>query len=138
MVPARTPPPEALAKIDLTPVIGVLLALLAVVMITAPVVNTAWQMDQSPLDGGDGPAWDPVFVTVGATGGLMIGGATAARESLARDVCAAQHDARGGDCHRRPVFIRGDTEARYADILSTMQALKAAGFKVTFLHEDVE
>jgi len=140
MAPARTLTIDAMARIDLTPVVGVLLALLTMVMITTPVVNTAWEMDQSPLNGmyGDGPAWDPVFVTVGATGGLMIGGAAASQETLARDVCAAQYDARGSECHRRPIFIRGDTEARYADILSTMQALKAAGFKVAFLHEDIE
>jgi hypothetical protein len=116
------------------------------VMVTMPVVNTAWRVEHPPLDGmyGDGPPWNPVLITVEASGGLRVGptGKASSPAALVRDVCAAQQAAeqpgRSRDCHDRPVFVRGEPETDYAPFLATLQSLRAAGFRVDFLNEDVE
>jgi biopolymer transport protein ExbD len=129
------------ARIDVTPVIGVLLALLTVVVATMPVISTAWRVEHPPMDmsTSERPYREPVAVTVGASGALIVNrgpkAGTSSPDTLAGDVCAALG---GGDCRRYPVFVRGQPDTSYADFLAAMQTLKSEGFRVDFLNEDVE
>jgi biopolymer transport protein ExbD len=129
------------ARIDVTPVIGVLLALLTVVVATMPVISTAWRVEHPPMDmsTSERPYREPVAVTVGVSGALIVNrgpnAGTSSPDTLAGDVCAALG---GGDCRRYPVFVRGQPDTNYADFLAAMQTLKSEGFRVDFLNEDVE
>lgn len=128
------------ARIDLTPVIGVLLAILAVVAATLPATDIAWRTERLPMDGFVESDLSPTIVTINTDGSLVIGSQggpdrASSLTTLPRDACAATA---GPDCRRSPVFVRGAPDANYQDFLSAMQTLKAAGFRADFLNEEIQ
>lgn len=140
MTPHRHTRPESLAKIDLTPVVGVLLVLLTVIMIATPRMVTAWQEDLPPMDfAGHGEGLEPIVVTIMADGTILLGGATpnatTTRENLLQKICAPPD---ASTCRRHRVIVRGEPDARYGDILMTLRYVENAGFRAGFLNEEID
>jgi biopolymer transport protein ExbD/biopolymer transport protein TolR len=113
---------RALSEINVTPLVDVMLVLLIVFMITAPLLATGMRVDlpqaasARPQD-----AKQPVVVTIGPDGALMLGHDPVAREALA----PAIHAMLAGDT--RPVHVRGDREVPYGTVVAVMDHLAAHG-----------
>jgi biopolymer transport protein TolR len=120
---------QPLAEINVTPLVDVMLVLLIVFMITAPLLAAGLRVDlpqarhalpQNPKE--------PIVVTIGKDGTLMLGGDGVSREGLA-DAIKAQRD--GAE---RPIHLRGDREVAYGEIVAVMDHLAANGLtKVALL-----
>jgi biopolymer transport protein ExbD len=113
---------QPLADINVTPLVDVMLVLLIVFMITAPLLASGLRVDlprarsalpQDPKE--------PVVVTVGKDGELLLG-----REPVDQDQLAAAVKLKlAGD--NRPIHLRGDREVPYGRIVALMDHLAANG-----------
>lgn len=111
------------ADLNVTPVVDVMLVLLVVFMVTAPMLASGLKVDlpkadaARPLDGRD-----PVTVTLGRDGRILVGADAVADDDLVATVKARL----GGDA-QRPVRLNADGETPYARIVATLDRLAAAG-----------
>ena len=123
-----------MSEINIVPYIDVMLVLLVIFMATAPMLAQGIKLDlpreaSEPLDGAE---QDPLVVSIQADGTiyLNVGGGTeineesvaVTREELAdriQKVVRARNDV--------PVFIRGDVELPYGEIMNVMTILQTAG-----------
>ena len=115
--------PEA-HEINVTPFIDVMLVLLIIFMVAAPLatvdVNVDLTVSNAPASGRpDTPLW----LTVGADGGLSLGNDPVTRELLP----AALQAATGGDTEQR-IFLRADQSVAYGELMTVMNGLRDAGF----------
>jgi biopolymer transport protein TolR len=118
---------RAMADINVTPFVDVMLVLLIVFMITAPMLVTGVQVDMPKVKAGVLPDTDsqPLMVTIDKKGDIYIGSnekATAAAE------LAPQLKAIAGENLERRVYIRGDDGAAYGRVVGVAALLKEAGF----------
>ena len=113
-----------LADINVTPLVDVMLVLLVVFMITAPMLAAGLKVDlpraatAKPL-----PPRDPIVVTVGRDGALSLG-----TDPIDRDRLADAVRARSGGDTELSIRVRGDREAPYGDVITTIDLLAAAGY----------
>jgi biopolymer transport protein ExbD/biopolymer transport protein TolR len=120
---------QPLAEINVTPLVDVMLVLLIVFMITAPLLAAGLRVDlpQAKAALSQNPK-EPVVVTIGKDGQLMLG-----RDPVQREVLAEAVKARLGS-DMRPIHLRGDREVPYGEIVAVMDHLAANGLtKVALL-----
>jgi len=114
---------EPVADINITPFVDVMLVLLIVFMITAPMLAAGMLVDlpkaksARPLD-----PREPVIITVGKDGKLYVG-----RDVVPRATLAAAVRARLGDDQNRQIYVRGDRDAFYGEIVAVMDQLAQNG-----------
>jgi biopolymer transport protein TolR len=114
---------EPVADINVTPLVDVMLVLLIVFMITAPMLAAGMRVElpkaktAQPLD-----PKEPVIITVAKDAKLYLGRDAIAREQLAQAV----HAKIGGDLNR-PIYVRGDREVIYGEIIAVMDQLALSG-----------
>jgi biopolymer transport protein ExbD len=114
---------EPLADINVTPFVDVMLVLLIVFMMTAPMLAAGMRVDlpqaktATPLD-----PKEPVIVTVAKDAKFYVGPDEIARERLAEVVRA-----KAGDDLNRPIYVRGDREVIYGEIIGIMDQLALSG-----------
>ncbi|WP_374310408.1 ExbD/TolR family protein [Methylocella sp.] len=112
-----------LADINVTPLVDVMLVLLVIFMVTAPMLATGLKVDlpqaktAQPLD-----ARKPPVVTIGKDGRLAIDN----QETTKDDLVSAVIRANGGDLGRM-IYLRGDAQAVYGDIVAVMDLLAQNG-----------
>ena len=111
-------------EINVTPFIDVMLVLLIIFMVAAPLatvdVNVDLPVSNAPASGRpDTPLW----LTVGADGGLSLGNDPVTRELLP----AALQAATGGDTEQR-IFLRADQSVAYGELMTVMNGLRDAGY----------
>jgi biopolymer transport protein TolR len=114
---------EPLADINVTPFVDVVLVLLIVFMITAPMLAGGMRVDlpqakaAQPLD-----PKEPVIITVTKDAKLYLEQSEVARERLIAAV-------RGklGDDINRPIYVRGDREVAYGEVVAVMDQLAING-----------
>jgi biopolymer transport protein TolR len=115
---------RAMAEINVTPFVDVMLVLLIVFMITAPLLTVGVTVDlpeaaSSPLPGQD----EPLSVTVAADGRVFVQDSAIEGEDLAprlRAIAERNPDVR--------VFVRGDRSIDYGAVMRVVGAVHAAGF----------
>jgi biopolymer transport protein TolR len=114
---------EPLADINVTPFVDVMLVLLIVFMVTAPMLAAGMRVDlpqakaAQPLD-----PKEPVIVTVARDAKLYVG-----RDEVARtELVAAVREKLAGDTNR-PIYVRGDREVAYGEVVSLMDQLALNG-----------
>jgi biopolymer transport protein ExbD/biopolymer transport protein TolR len=113
---------QPIAEINVTPLVDVMLVLLIVFMITAPLLAAGLRIDlpQAKAALPQNPK-EPVVITIGRDGLILIG-----REPLPREALAAAVKAKlVGDI--RAIHLRGDREVPYGDIVAVMDHLAANG-----------
>ena len=114
---------EPLADINVTPFVDVMLVLLIVFMITAPMLAAGMRVDlpqakaAQPLD-----PKEPVIITVSKDARLFVGRDEIARARLVPTVRAKLD----GDVNR-PIYVRGDREVAYGEVISVMDQLALNG-----------
>jgi biopolymer transport protein TolR len=125
----QTPRHQPLAEINVTPLVDVMLVLLIVFMITAPLLAAGLRVDLPQARNAlPQNLKEPVVVTMGRDGTLLLGS-----EGIARDQLAAAIRTRlaGAD---RPIHLRGDRDVAYGEIVAVMDHLAANGLtKVALL-----
>jgi biopolymer transport protein TolR len=114
---------EPVADINITPFVDVMLVLLIVFMVTAPMLAAGMLVDlpkaksARPLD-----PREPVIVTVGKDGRLYVG-----RDEVARGALTQAVRGKLGDDLNRQIYVRGDREVIYGEIIGVMDQLALNG-----------
>jgi biopolymer transport protein ExbD len=112
------------AEINVTPFIDVMLVLLIIFMVAAPLATVDVPVDLPAANAKPQTRPDaPLFVSVKADAGLLVGEVPAHLETLGSALDAAT----GGD-HAARVFLRADKAVDYGRLMTVMNALRDAGY----------
>lgn len=112
-------------NISLTPMIDIMTVLLAVFMVTTPMLTTGIDLNlpragTSALTGND----HAIQISVDATGEYYVGETKLSRDDAVRRVVAMR-----GEKPDLTIMINGDASADYGAVMSIMGKLKDAGFQ---------
>ena len=112
-------------NISLTPMIDIMTVLLAVFMVTTPMLTTGIDLNlpragTSALTGND----HAIQISVDATGEYYVGETKLSRDDAVRRVVAMR-----GENPDLTIMINGDASADYGTVMSIMGKLKDAGFQ---------
>lgn len=115
---------QPMSQINVTPFVDVMLVLLVIFMITAPLLTAGVQVDlpeagAKPLQGSD----EPLAVSIDKDGKLYLQETEVTIEELGPKLLAITE--------RKPdarIFVRGDRDIAYGEIMSVMSAINQAGF----------
>lgn len=112
-------------NISLTPMIDIMTVLLAVFMVTTPMLTTGIDLNlpragTSALTGND----HAIQISVDATGEYYVGETKLSRDDAVRRVVAMR-----GENPDLTIMINGDASADYGAVMSIMGKLKNAGFQ---------
>jgi biopolymer transport protein TolR len=125
---------SALAEINVTPLVDVMLVLLIIFMITAPMLQQ--QLDVNLPATSSAPqmtAEDPVILTVTKQGVISIHQTTYSLETL-RPKLQSLYAGR----KEREIFLRADTDVPYGTVVKVMDELKKVGiFKLGMVTQPV-
>lgn len=122
------------AEINLTPLIDLMMTLLAIFMITAPLLTSGIPLN---LPKGDGKSIDTPDKTldIGITdkGQIFVGEQSVNHEQLLTKITAIV-----GENPNIRLMISGDAHADYGQVIEVMALLRAAGFSQVALKTDVQ
>lgn len=114
---------EPVADINITPLVDVMLVLLIVFMITAPMLAAGMLVDLPRAKSARPLApREPVIVTIAKDGRLHVG-----RDEVARSDLTQAVRAKLGDDQDRPIYVRGDRDVIYGEIVGVMDQLALNG-----------
>ena len=129
----RTPGPQPMSDINMTPLIDVMLVLLVIFMITAPLMTSSLKLDLPKSDAAQAGDATPEFLAVALTpdGALHLGD-----EKLEADV----FDARVAEAAKRTpdteVQLRADRSVPYGRVAELIGRLQKAGLnRIAFVAE---
>ena len=113
------------AGISLTPMIDVMTVLLAVFMVTTPMMTTGIDLEvpgagASAMTGTD----HAIQISVDSAGRYFIGTVQLSRDDVVKRAIAMR-----GENPQLTIMISGDTHADYGAVMSVMGKLKDAGFQ---------
>lgn len=113
------------ATLSLTPMIDIMTVLLAVFMVTTPMLSSGIDLDlpragHSAMTGGD----HAIQVSVDSAGRYYIG-----EMQLSRDDVVKRAVAMRGENPQLTIVINGDKRADYGAVMAVMGRLKDAGFQ---------
>ncbi|MGH7015862.1 MAG: ExbD/TolR family protein [Caulobacteraceae bacterium] len=114
----------ALAEINVTPLVDVMLVLLIIFMISAPLltVGVPLQLPRTEASALQDEA-KPITISVRADGTIFIN-----RDQVAFDALTPALQQTAGEARTKPIYVRADGRARYALVAQVMAALSASGF----------
>ena len=124
---------RAMAEINVTPFVDVMLVLLIVFMVTAPLLTVGVPVDlpktRAPALGQDR---EPLSISVKRDGTIYL-----QKELVAQETLVAKLTAIAANGYDQRIFVRGDTAANYGKVMEVMGILAAAGFTHIGLVTDV-
>ena len=116
---------SALAQINVTPFVDVMLVLLIIFMVTAPMMEKG--VDVALPEVNNSPnlaaAKDPLIVTLTRQGAIMVGGNSIdspAKLTPVLEQILAEHD-------DKTVYLEADKSVAYGQVVKVMAAIKKAG-----------
>lgn len=116
-------PRTALAEINVTPLVDVMLVLLIIFMITAPMLQQELDVNLPIATGTTHPSReDQIVLTVTKDGKIYLNQTVYTLEAL-RPKLQALYQNR----HNQTLFLRADTEVRYGAVVQVMDEVKKAG-----------
>ena len=124
---------RAMAEINVTPFVDVMLVLLIVFMVTAPLLTVGVPVDlpktRAPALGQDR---EPLSITVKRDGTIFL-----QKERVAESALVDKLTAIASNGYNQRIFVRGDTQANYGKVMEVMGLLAASGFTHIGLVTDV-
>jgi len=115
---------RAMAEINVTPFVDVMLVLLIVFMVTAPLLTVGVPVDlpktRAPAMGQDK---EPLSVTIAKNGKIFL-----QKQVVAEDVLVAKLQAISQNGYDQRIFVRGDKSVDYGRVMEVMGMLSQAGF----------
>jgi biopolymer transport protein TolR len=116
-------PRAALAEINVTPLVDVMLVLLIIFMITAPMLQQGLDVNLPVATGTTQPSRDDqIVLTVARDGKIYLNQTIYALEAL-RPKLQALYQNR----HDQTLFLRADAEVTYGAVVQVMDEVKKAG-----------
>lgn len=116
----------AMAEINVTPLVDVMLVLLIIFMVTAPMMQEGISVElpqakAAPMEKEqDRP---PVIITVGEKGEIFVNEVAVAEDTLAEKILEASKDSVSKD-----VYLKADKSVPYGIVVKIMAVLRNAGF----------
>ena len=124
---------RAMAEINVTPFVDVMLVLLIVFMVTAPLLTVGVPVDLPKTKAQAlGQDREPLSVTVRRSGRIYLQNTLVADDELVPKLTAIS--ANGYD---QRIFVRGDKSVDYGRVMEVMALISAAGFTHIGLVTDV-
>jgi biopolymer transport protein TolR len=124
---------RAMAEINVTPFVDVMLVLLIVFMVTAPLLTVGVPVDlpktRAPALGQDR---EPLSITIRRDGTIFL-----QKEKVSEEVLVDRLKAIAANGYDQRIFVRGDDRAIYGKVMEVMGLLAAAGFTHIGLVTDV-
>ncbi len=122
------------SEVNLTPLIDVMMSLLAIFMITAPLLTTGIPLD---LPKGDGKSVDSpektLDISVDKNGKIYVANQEIKLEKLTDKITALV-----AENPKIQMMISGDTKADYGRVIEVMALLRASGFTQVGLKTDAK
>ena len=114
----------ALAEINVTPLVDVMLVLLIIFMISAPLLTVGVQVELPKTEASAvNDQTQPLTITVRQDGAIYIQKTQTPFDQLSTRLMAL-----AGDGFDKPIFVRGDGKAPYEVVAQVMAALSSSGF----------
>jgi biopolymer transport protein TolR len=114
----------ALAEINVTPLVDVMMVLLIIFMISAPLLTVGVPVDLPKTEASAvADQTQPLTITVKQDGSIYLGENPTPFEQL-----SVRMQALAGQGFDKPIFLRADGKASYAVVAQVMAALSSAGF----------
>lgn len=116
----------ALSEINVTPLVDVMLVLLIVFMITAPLLVRGEDVSLPKTRSGPiqtNPDDDPLAISIKANGDIFIQTTKVDVDSLGPQIQAII-----GEGYDSPIYVRGDKDTPYGEVVEVMAEIKAAGY----------
>jgi biopolymer transport protein TolR len=114
----------ALAEINVTPLVDVMLVLLIIFMISAPLLTVGVQVELPKTEASAvNDQTQPLTITVRQDGAIYIQETQTPFDQLSTRLMAL-----AGDGFDKPIFVRGDGKAPYEVVAQVMAALSSSGF----------
>src|SRR6201994_4020264 len=124
---------RAMAEINVTPFVDVMLVLLIVFMVTAPLLTVGVPVDlpktRAPALGQDR---EPLSISVKRDGTIYL-----QKELVPQEALVDKLKAIAANGYDQRIFVRGDTAANYGKVMEVMGILAASGFTHIGLVTDV-
>lgn len=125
--------PHLAAEINVTPMVDVMLVLLVIFMITAPLLTVGVPVDlpktnASAMNDKD----DPLTVTVDDKGTLYLQESAIELTNLVPRLVAIT-----GENPEARIYVRGDKNISYGQVMEVMGAISSAGFKKVALISEI-
>jgi len=113
----------AMAEINVTPLVDVVLVLLIIFMVTAPLMQRGIDVDLPRTVSQTAEQEERIVVSVGKDGKIFIGDVQIPLEDLRDQIVkrVAGHE------NQKAVFLRGDKTLRYEIIMQVMDEMKRSG-----------
>ena len=127
---------EAMAEINVTPFVDVMLVLLIIFMVAAPLASVTVKVQLPPAVAppGTNPP-KPVYISIQPNGGLFIQDFRTDLASIGDDLRKQLGSTRNATKER--IFIRADKDVLYGDFMGVMNALQDNQFySVALVGED--
>lgn len=130
----RRPTSQIKAEVNLTPLIDIMTSLLAIFMITAPLMTTGIPLN---LPKGDGKAISSpektLDISIDAKGNIFVGEQKIKQGELVKKITAIV-----AENPKIQMMISGDKKANYGSVIEVMALLRTAGFTQVGLKTDAE
>ncbi|MCG7360941.1 protein TolR [Roseomonas sp. ACRSG] len=127
---------RAMAEINVTPLVDVMLVLLIIFMVAAPLMTVGVPVDLPKTNASAlNQETEPLTISVNAEGRIFIQESEVPMEGLVDRLRAILAEQPAGAPERR-IFVRGDRGINYGRVMEVMGTVSAAGFtKVALLAE---
>ena len=122
----KAEPPGAVSEINVTPLVDVMLVLLIVFMVITPMLQKGVSVDMArvnnprPMAAADKE--DATLLAITRDGKIYLG-----PDSVTMDKITAQVKDRIADKLDKTVYIKSDARSKYGDVVSVVDAVRAAG-----------
>lgn len=125
---------HVMAEINVTPMVDVMLVLLIIFMVSAPLLTVGVPIDlpqtsANPLN----EEKEPLAVTVKSNGEVFFQDTPTAIDEIAPRLIAITNAG-----YQERIYVRGDRNVNYGQVMKVMGALSSAGFKKVALVTDLE